>query len=434
MAAADASLVSLERATAAAPIVSLPLALSAAVDLGSKRWLAVVIDADGRRWSVPLIEKGGAVARARAGDGAAESLLALLAGGGVDDPGITLQSWQARYVRGEEPITVDQTNDSVIVGDPTRTGQAAVVKWLVHQPAVGAAHEHPAARRLATLADAGFAGTPAPWGLVTFDVGEAAPLLAATVVEHVPQAVDGWTWAVEDVRGLARGELSLMDALSAVTELGGLTARLHVAFAHLGVDRATDTDARRWIDRAAADLDLAIASVAGPEGVRLRERAPFVNRAIRELSASSGTALIEVHGDLHVGQILRHGQPSAYLVIDFDGNPVIPEAERMARQPAAVDVAGMLASLDHVGRVVIRRNEGVDESAVQHWISQSREEFLASYRSTLAASGQSALLDERLLHPLRVAQEIREYLYAVRHLPHWIYVPDWALPALLEEH
>ena len=33
--------------------------------------------------------------------------------------------------------------------------------------------------------------------------------------------------------------------------------------------------------------------------------------------------------------------------------------------------------------------------------------------------------------PFAVEQECREYVYAARHLPRWLYVPDAALPALL---
>ena len=40
--------------------------------------------------------------------------------------------------------------------------------------------------------------------------------------------------------------------------------------------------------------------------------------------------------------------------------------------------------------------------------------------------------DVRLLRPLRVAQELHEFVYAVRHLPSWRYVPDGALAALLD--
>jgi maltokinase len=146
-----------------------------------------------------------------------------------------------------------------------------------------------------------------------------------------------------------------------------------------------------------------------------------------------GTPLIHVHGDLHVGQVLRHGDPAEYVVTDFDGNPVLAPQERSAPQPAALDVAGMLASLDHVGRVAVKRTDGVDAAVVREWISAAQDAFLAAYRSTLTSLGSLELLDERLLVPLRLQQECREYLYAVHHLPHWRYVPDAALVDLLPD-
>ena len=146
-----------------------------------------------------------------------------------------------------------------------------------------------------------------------------------------------------------------------------------------------------------------------------------------------GTLLIDVHGDLHVGQVLRHGDPVDYAVTDFDGNPVLAPGDRSARQPAALDVAGMLASLDHVGRVVVERTDGVDVDVVRTWITTEQSAFLDEYRDTLARNGSADLLDERLLEPLRLQQECREFLYAVHHLPHWRYVPDAALLDLLPD-
>jgi hypothetical protein len=49
----------------------------------------------------------------------------------------------------------------------------------------------------------------------------------------------------------------------------------------------------------------------------------------------------------------------------------------------------------------------------------------------LDAAGERELLDDRLLRPLMFWQECREFLYAAQHLPHWRYVPDEALSALL---
>lgn len=431
VAAAPAALVQPDRPRLAPAGVSPPLRLAAALGLGHGRWITVICDAAGARWTVPLIEEPGRVRRAIAGDGAAESLVALLCQGQCPEPGFELRRWSGAPVQGERALApeTDQTNESVIVG-PHGSEQAAVVKWLVHQPRRGEAAEHPAVRRLTTLALAGFDGTPAPWGLLTCDAGEAAPLLLATVAAYLPDARDGWDWAVRDVRQLAGGALSPRRALAPATALGELTARLHAALAPGGQEIATERAARAWSARAQADLDLAVSLVDGPEGGRLATLAPRLAAEIAALAGLAGTPLIDVHGDLHVGQVLRYGTGPSYAINDFDGNPVLPPAERASRQPAALDVAGMLASLDHVGRIVLHRDGDAGAAAVERWIDDAQAAFLAAYRSGLARNGLAWLLDERLIRPLRVRQECREYLYAVRHLPDWRYVPDLALSAL----
>jgi maltokinase len=57
-----------------------------------------------------------------------------------------------------------------------------------------------------------------------------------------------------------------------------------------------------------------------------------------------------------------------------------------------------------------------------------RDTFLDAYASTLQ---HSELYDQDLLMPFRLQQVLREIIYAARHLPRWMYVPDAALPALL---
>jgi maltokinase len=81
--------------------------------------------------------------------------------------------------------------------------------------------------------------------------------------------------------------------------------------------------------------------------------------------------------------------------------------------------------------VVQRRTQGVDPEAVERWIAATCQDFLAAYRQRLKSTGHSELFDDRLLLPFAIEQECREFIYAVRHLPHWRYVPDEALPALM---
>ena len=53
--------------------------------------------------------------------------------------------------------------------------------------------------------------------------------------------------------------------------------------------------------------------------------------------------------------------------------------------------------------------------------------------ATLHAYAYERPVDDELLWPLRVAQELHEYAYAALHLPVWGYVPDQAMCSLFPE-
>jgi len=389
-----------------------PLRIRGSARLGDERAYLLLEDGRGVVYGVPAAVDSGRLLRASAGWGASEALIAAMAAGRSELDGLQLTTFHAQAASGERAIDVDQTNELVVVGG------VAVVKWLLH-PVAG---EQPAVRRLAALERAGFTGTPRTWGLVYLEAG-GERVLVATVSAYVPDAEDGWDWAVNEVRELARGLRT--DALQSVRDVGGLIGRMHVALAGAGLRTAAEADARQWLEQARVD---AAAAALG------RVDARVVEARLGPIGECAGTPTMYVHGDLHIGQVLRAGTPPGYFVIDFDGNPTQSAGERIERQPAARDVAGMLASLDHVGRVVLRRTEGLDPEAKERvlaWIEDAQREFLHAYVEAIGEGGHPEVLDRSLLDAMQVQQECREYVYAARYLPHWRYVPDAALPALL---
>jgi maltokinase len=178
-----------------------------------------------------------------------------------------------------------------------------------------------------------------------------------------------------------------------------------------------------WRRQAEADLGAAISSIEGEEGSRLRERAGAVREELVELR-SRETISIPIHGDLHVGQFLRWR--GGLTVSDLDGDPLAGPGT-LEGSPAK-DVASLVQSLDHVGRIVERRRA----ASIAAWIREASDACLEGYRGELAALGASALFDERLVRPFRVGQELHEFVYAARYHPDWRYVPDRALAAILE--
>jgi len=190
--------------------------------------------------------------------------------------------------------------------------------------------------------------------------GEGFERTIMTAADYLAGAVDGWTWAVELVRAHARGEQ--VDAITPFSKLGEMTARMHLAFAEQGVE-AWDRGAISVLHgECRADLAEAVRLIDGEEGARLWVRADRIGARMDALAEIDSTPVIYIHGDFHIGQVLRvgDGELARYAFVDFDGNPVLSPADRMKRQPAARDVAGMLASIDHVARVVNYRTEGLD--------------------------------------------------------------------------
>ena len=96
---------------------------------------------------------------------------------------------------------------------------------------------------------------------------------------------------------------------------------------------------------------------------------------------AGATAKIRVHGDYHLGQVLK--TPDGFVIIDFEGEPARPLAERRRKQSALRDVAGMLRSLDYAAHAVaFHRPEGERAAALAAltaWEAQARDAFLAGY-------------------------------------------------------
>ena len=376
----------------------------------------------------PLVPGHADVRRATAGDGAFEGLLALIERGGSLGR-FTFHRFARRSadasteLRGERAIDVDQSNESVVVGE-----HAVVKLYPLTAPGPQPGLELPV-----HLAEAGFDRIPTPIGAVTWIDDEDEEVLVATASAYLPDARDGWSWYLERLLAWLDGETDEAAALAPAREVGALTAGLHAALAtptsvlpepvHLVGPGMLGS----WRERAMATLDEALALTGGPEGERLRAVADRARAELDPFDELPGTVAMRIHGDLHVGQFLRWDQGLA--VADFDGNPMAPVAERRALESPMRDLAALVRSVDHLGRIAHRRRDGRDDD-IERWIATSIAAVTEAYWEELAARGRADLFDGRLLRPFEVAQEAHEFVYAARFLPRWRYVPDLAIAAM----
>jgi maltokinase len=104
----------------------------------------------------------------------------------------------------------------------------------------------------------------------------------------------------------------------------------------------------------------------------------------------------------------------------------------MLHIPAVLDVAGMAQSLAHAA-IVASKYATLDAAALAEADDAVRAAFLGAYADRIAQLGHAGLYDPAPLRAFQMQQVLREIIYAARYLPRWMYVPDAALPALLDE-
>ena len=300
----------------------------------------------------------------------------------------------------ERPITVDQTNLSVVVDE------AVVVKWM--RPPVPA--PHPGVQLIRHLSAAGFDEMPTLVG-----VDERDGVVHAIVTNYLPGALDGWDWYVDDVEQWLAGRGDLANLVDSARRMGGIAARLHGALEDL---EPSAVDVGAVAAQAMTDLRLATDRLDGFEW--LDEQ--IVADVLRPLHDAGPVHGHRIHGDLHAGQFLRAGE--ILVVTDFDGNPLRDLAGRARAQSPLVDVASLVQSIEHVGAIVVKRRRPDRADDVDRFASAATAAALDAYSAVHT-------IDQQLLLAFRVAQELHEYAYSIHHLPHWRYVADAALPRLL---
>ncbi|MET8676763.1 phosphotransferase [Streptomyces sp. NPDC004647] len=313
------------------------------------------------------------------------------------------------------PIAVEQSNSSVVYGD------AYILKVFRR---VGAGINPDLELPLA-LAEAGCRRVPHPtaWFETTAESAQpggpaAEPLTLGVLQPFLPGSADGWQLALNSLSVRA-------DFTSAARALGRATAEVHTA---LAAALPTAVLRRQQIDVLAAGmterLDAAAAAVPALRPYRDRLRAAFHDLAALGRRGRTWPAQ-RIHGDLHLGQTLRTAQDGRWALIDFEGEPARPIAERRRLQPVARDIAGMLRSFDYAART---HHPAPDTSAwAQEWALQNRAAYCDGYA---AASGVDPRDEPELMRAYETDKAVYEVLYEARHRPDWLPVPMAAIQRL----
>jgi len=312
-------------------------------------------------------------------------------------------------------LTAEQSNTSLLFGEE------AILK-VFRRPSPG---PNPDLEVPAALAGLGSPHVAEPLGWIETTMA-GVPTVLAVLSTYLRAAVDGWQLAATSVRDLyatssARAAEAGGDFAGEARRLGEATAEVHrdlaVAF---GVEELPAAALREMSAHMRGRLAQAVSAV--PELARYEGR---LRAVFDEVATLDGPLEVQrIHGDYHLGQAMR--THSGWVLLDFEGEPAAPLAERRGRFPALRDVAAMMRSLDYAARFQLAGHEDAEQvaAAARDWVRRNQAAFCAGYAG---AGGPDPAKHAVLVRALTLDKAVYEVLYEARHRPSWVHIPLGAI-------
>ncbi|MCL4811901.1 MAG: maltose alpha-D-glucosyltransferase [Vicinamibacteraceae bacterium] len=334
----------------------------------------------------------------------------------------------------------------------------------------------------------GFAHVPRLAGHIEYEDREGATTTLGVLTALVEHQATGWDQALDQARrffdrALASSQrlspeitrpasllqlietpvpLVVLDTVGGLLEsavtLGRRTAALHLALATSDGDEAFEPEPFGEAER--ADLATSMRALAtsaidtlahrsghAPESLRddisrLVARRPAILESFDQLSTvAAGGQRTRVHGDYHLGQVLWN--QGDFIILDFEGEPMRPLAERRAKHPPIKDVAGMLRSFSYAAYAALFEYTATrprDFERLEPWAHLAETWtsvlFLRAYRDTLGGSPIVPHDDkafEVLLNAYLTEKALYELQYELGNRPDWLRIPLVGLLAMFPE-
>jgi maltose alpha-D-glucosyltransferase/alpha-amylase len=370
------------------------------------------------------------------------------------------RSLSTHGVAGDAPVRrlgAEQSNSSALVDD------RAVVK-LYRRIETGVHPEVEIGRFLSDEAD--FPQVP-PWlGALERDNDRAQATTYAAAFGFVANEGDGWRWTLEHLEATLTGERADADRrpelrhasyVPLAEALGRRTAELHRAFARDTDDPAfarepvSPGDLTSWVGEAHRQVDAGFATLeqarrsASAEVAAEIDQAlalrPRVEAAVAAFPAPmAGLMKTRLHGDFHLGQVLVAA--GDVLLLDFEGEPAKPLAERRDKASPLKDVAGMLRSFDYAAwasalHLAEGQPCGLDPilGPALAWRDLAQRSFLEPYRTVIEGCPvwpRDHAGAERLLRLFVVQKLFYEVQYEAANRPNWLLIPLRGIKALFD--
>lgn len=319
------------------------------------------------------------------------------------------------------PIQAEQSNTSLVFDD-------RIILKLFRRLLPG---RNPDVEVTTALSGAGFHHVAQPlvtWREYDFDL--------AFGQQYLLGGSEGWALALTSLRDLYDSKLAGPgeaggDFSAEAERLGRMTAEMHIALASgFGVSSPEEAT-ERW-----RSLVKALpARLEGASDIAGRDLLTAASALLERLnSVTDPGPFLRVHGDYHLGQVMR--TDSGWYVLDFEGEPSKVLSERTEHSSPLKDVSSMLRSFHYATRHALgERPTGEVEQLgplALAWETHNRQAFLEGYARTGAIDDLTPPAEESaaVLIAYEVDKALYELDYERAHRPEWVSIPLDALDRL----
>ncbi|MBO4644749.1 MAG: putative maltokinase [Alphaproteobacteria bacterium] len=351
----------------------------------------------------------------------------------------------------QEVLGVEQSNTSLVIGKK-------IMLKMYRRTAFGSNPEVTTTSFLTE--EAHFENTPAYLGMLELKYADNRTMALGVLQAFVPNVGNGWAYTLDYLKSYfveaLAGQTGLRHTayLKQARLLGKRTAEMHKAFAK-GTDEifkpvpVMADDLTAWRDQVIAQADKTIAvaqanvdHLTGDLKKRVENlingRERIVARIAELLPVVADGKKTRFHGDYHLGQVVLDKDGDFYI-LDFEGEPLRPIAERQVKQSVLKDVAGMVRSFDYAafGSVllyVLPENQKKALELASKWREKATQAFLDGYFENM--EGCDSLPSDKettlkLMDLFVLEKTLYEVIYEVANRPDWLAIPMNGLARLI---
>ena len=322
------------------------------------------------------------------------------------------------------PVSAEQSNTSLVFDD-------RVILKLFRKLQLG---RNPDVEVTMALAENGFLHVAAPlfvWSERDFDLAFGQEFLAG--------GTEGWALALTSIRDLYNAAImgpaeAGGDFAAEAFRLGRMTAEMHIALVE-GYSFADPAGAREYFRSLVASFPERLRAASELAGRDLVSAAKTLLDRLSQVTDPG--RYIRVHGDYHLGQVMR--TDTGWYVLDFEGEPGRDLAERVGYASPFKDVSSMVRSFHYATRHVLAERPQTEADRLASlslaWEAHNRQALLDGYTETEGI--ESLLPPAESSAAVLVAYELDKALYELdyerAHRPDWVFIPIDALERLFHE-